>query len=407
MKLVSLTSLSRKAQLLTLGFMSLVLVSASLFTGAFAASCSNATDCQQQIDALNALNNQAQGSLNILAAQAGSFQATIAALQDKIDQLQSEINTNQAQQASLEQQITAAQQEIDRQKAILASDVKAMYVDGTPTTIEVLATSKNLSEFVDKQEYRSRVQNKLQETMKKIADLQKQLKVQKVQIDQLLQSLQVQQSQIAQAQAEQNKLLAYNQDQQDQFNGQIAANKSALSQLYAKQAAIIAASFGGGFHYGGSGGYPYADAVCLNGDGNCGGSAGGRFGPYAWGYPPSNEYDGAGWAFRNCTGYAFWRLAQTSGITLTAGLFPSVYASGGRIGYSLPDFRRQGYAVDKNPNGNVVLAVNTGGNFGHIMYVEGVVGGQAVVSQYNGEGRGLYSTGTLTDLGTISFIHIR
>jgi peptidoglycan hydrolase CwlO-like protein len=387
---------------------SLVLITATLTQGfgVFAASCSNQTDCQQQINTLNNQNAQAQNSLANLEAQAGSYQAAINALQAQINALQSQITANQAQQAQLQQQIIDNQTKLAQQKATLATDVKAMYVNGQITPFEMLATSNSLSDYIDQQEAYSALQDKIQNTMDQITALQKQLTAQKDQVDQLLQTLTAQQQQVAEAQNEQNSLLSYNESQQASFNAQIQANKSALSQLYAQQAAIIAASFGGGFHYGGTGGYPYANAVCLNYSGDCGAYGGAPYGPYAWGYPPSNQYDGAGWAYRNCTGYAFWRLAQTTGITLTAGLFPNVMAWGGRIGHSIPDFQNLGYRVDKDPNGGAVLAVNTGGNFGHIMYVEGVVNGQAVISQYNAASDGRYSTGTLTNLSGIYFVHI-
>jgi surface antigen len=269
----------------------------------------------------------------------------------------------------------------------------------------MLASSKNLSEFVDKEEYRTAVQKKIQIALVKIAELQKQLQNQKAAIDQLIASLRDQQSQLVATQNQQNQMLSYNQYQQDEFNQQIKTNKAALSQLYAKQAAIIAASFGSGIHYGGTGNYPYANAVCLNSDG-CGG---GSSSPYNWGYPPDHPYDEAGWQYRNCTSYAFWRLAQVSSITLTWASFPAVYNSGGKIKYSVlgNDFSRAGYRVDHDPNGDAVLAVNTDGNFGHIMYVEAVVNGQAVVSQYNAAGDGLYSTGTLSSSSSIWFVHIR
>lgn len=389
--------------------MSTVLVAATLTHGfgVFAADCTSQADCQAQISTLNAANAQAQSSLNDLITQAGSYQAAINALQLQINALQSQIAANQKQQADLQAQIVADQKQIDQQKVVLGNDLKSMYLSGQMTPEEMLATSDNLSDYIDKQEAYSAVQDKIQTTLKQIQTLQAKLQEQKNQVDQLLASLAQQQSQVAQAQNEQNSLLSYNEQQQSSFNAQIAANKTALSQLYAKQAAIIAASFGGGFHYGGTGGYPYANASCLNYDGNCGAYGGAPYGPYAWGYPPDDQYDGAGWAYRNCTGYAFWRLAQTTGITLTAGLFPNVMASGGRIGHSIPDFQRLGYRVDKDPSGAAVLAVNTGGNFGHIMYVEGVVNGQAVVSQYNAASDGRYSTGTLTNTAGIYFIHIR
>lgn len=391
--------------------MCVVLLSATLTQGfgVFAASCTSADDCQQQISNLSAQNTQDQSSLQSLETQAGSYQAAIAALQSQIAALQSQIAANQAQQAQLAQQISDAQAQLALQKSNLADDVKTLYVNGQITPIEMLATSSSLSQYVDQQEDYSALGDKIQNTLQQITTLEQKLESQKEQVDELLATLSTQQAQVVTAQNEQNSLLSYNESQQSSFNTQIQANKSALTQLYAQQAAIIAASFGGGFHYGGTGGYPYASAVCLNSNGDCGADGGSPFGPYAWGYPPDNQYDGAGWAYRNCTSYAFWRLAQTTGITLTASLFSSVYAHGGEIKYSVlgGDFQRLGYTVDSNPNGQAVLAVQTQGTYGHIMYVEGVVNGQAVISQYNAGEDGLYTTGTLTNLSGIYFIHIR
>lgn len=370
--------------------------------GVLAATCSSSTDCQQQIDNLNTQNSQAQSTLSGLQAQAGSFQDAINRLQAQINVLQQQISTNQAQQAALQAQIDANQAELVRDKALLGNDIKTMYVDGQPTALEMLASSGSLSDFVDKEQYRTDVQNKIQDTLKKIAELQRKLGDQKAAIDVLINSLQTQHSQLASAQAQQDQLLSYNQSQQAAYNSQIQANKQALSQLYAKQAAIIAASFGG-IHYGGTGGYPWPDAPCLNASGNCGPYS---ESPYNWGVN-GQPYDLAGWQYRNCTSYAFWRLAQVTGITLTAALFPNVYNSGGKIKYSPADFRNQGYRVDSDPNGDAVLAVNTQGVFGHIMYVEAVVNGQAQVSQYNAAGDGRYSTAPITNTSGIVFIHIR
>lgn len=378
--------------------------------GVFAASCSSAADCQQQISTLSSQNTQAQNALDQLEAQAGSYQAAIDALQVHINDLQGQIHTNQAQQAQIQAAIDANQAKLDQERTTLGEDLKAMYVNGQMSTVEMLATSKDLSSYVDAATYSSAVQTKIQSTLAEIAKLQSQLNDQKAQVDQLLATLGGQQAQATAAQQAQDSLLAYNESQQAQFDQQIQANKSALSQLYAQQAAIIAASFGGGFHYGGTGGYPYADAVCLNAGGDCGPYSAS---PYNWGengYP----YDGAGWGYRNCTSYAFWRLAQTSGITLYASTFTAELNSpNGGIKYSVlgygseGDFQRLGYRVDKDPNGSAVLAVQTLGTYGHIMYVEGVVNGQAVVSQYNAAEDGRYSTGTLTNLNGIYFVHIR
>lgn len=377
--------------------------------GAFAATCSSSADCQQQIDNLNAQNSQVQQTVNTLQAQASSYQDAINILGEQINQIQQQIVTSQNQEDQLNAQIIQAQADLDQQKKTLGEDIKAMYLEGKISTLEMLASSNNISDFVNKQTYRNSVQNKVKDTVDKIAALKLQLQQQQAQVEQLLKTQQVQRDQLASDENQQQQLLSYNEGQQSAYNQQIQTNKSALSQLYAKQAAIIAASFGGsGIHYGGTGGYPYDGAVCLNASGDCGPYANS---PYNWGingYP----YDEAGWQYRNCTSYVFWRLAQTTGITLTWNYFPTVLHNGGGIGSSLPDFRNLGYRVDHDPTGGAVLAVNTAGSFGHIMYVEDSSGG-VLVSQYNaGSNYGRYSTGLLDPSqygsgGSVWFVHIR
>jgi surface antigen len=124
-------------------------------------------------------------------------------------------------------------------------------------------------------------------------------------------------------------------------------------------------------------------------------------------------YDPLGWNYRNCTSYAFWRLANQRGIALPWSDFPTVYNSGGRIGLSIPDFQRLGYTVDHNPDG-ASLAVDGvaqygpgySGYYGHIMYVEASNVSSAYVSQYNLAGDGRYSTMTVTPNGYTWFVHI-
>ena len=221
-----------------------------------------------QVAQLRDQNQASRTVLQGLLGEAATYQEAIDRLQAQINALQTRISENVAEQARLEKEIAAAQAEIDRQRSILAEDVKAMYVDGTPSDFEVFASSKDLSEFVDKQEYRSRVQNKLQDTLKRIALLQKQLQEQKAKVDQLLKELQVERDQVAGMEAEQQRLLTYNQSQQNEVNAQLAANNRRITELRAQQAAAYA-------QYTGSGGTsPTGSAIKyrnMTGPSSCGG----------------------------------------------------------------------------------------------------------------------------------------
>jgi len=364
------------------------------------ASIVHADKYDDQINALRVQNNSVQGQLNGLTSQASSYQDAINQLRYQINSVEAQISANQVQQNDLQTQIAANQAIIDAKKISLAATIKAMYIDGQITTIEQLATSKNLSDYIDKEEYRSVVQSKLNATIKEIAALQAALQSQKLQVETLIIAEKTQNDQLAASQAAQAALLAYNQAQQDGFNGQLIANKAQITKLQQAQFAEYRAHYGNGIVYGGTGGYPYSNAHTLNG------------GTYCWGYnndgsngcTPANEYDPAGWSYRNCTGYAFWRLNQARGISLPAGNFPSVMYSGGKIGYSIPDFKNLGYTVDHNSSGATLAIEGAGpygpGSYGHIMYIEG-----SYVSQYNALGDGLFSTAPIPS-ANFWFVHI-
>lgn len=340
------------------------------------ATCSSIADCTNQINAGNAAVADLQNT-------ALSYQDAINQLAGQIQQLQGQIDANTARQNEVEGQIAANQAEIEKEKGILATDVKSMYVDGTPTTIEMLATSKNLSDFVDKQEYRTAVQNKLQDTLKKIAELQAQLQAQQEQIKALLAQQQSEQNQLASAEAQQQSMLAYNESQQAAYNAQTSQNQAKLDQLIAAQrAANNAGVSAGGYyflHFPGTvqphnvsvNDYPYANYGFSMSTAACTG-------------PPrsADSVDRWGYCTRQCVSYAAWAVERSGRAA------PRYY---GNAKDWVAAARADGVQFDAVPQPGDV-AISTAGTWGHAMYVEQVSGNQIYVSQYNQQLTGQYST---------------
>lgn len=354
-----------------------VLVLAGLISGA---AVVHADQFQVKIDALQEQNNSAQGVLNGLESQAGSYQAAIGQLQAQISAVQAQIAANEAQQAVLQQQIIDAQNKIAEQKKFLGENITAMYVDGQLSTIEELATSKNLSEYVDKEEYRILAQNKIDSTIKEITVLQAQLQQQKLQLDQLVESQKQQNAQLASAEAQQQQLLTFNQGQQDAYNQQISANSSQINELRRQQ--IIANSrFTGG---------PAGTGPA------CGGGYPGRW----CNIPQDSVIDSWGMYNRECVSYTAFKVAASGrnmpywgGIGNANQWDDNARAAGG------------GITVDNTPTPGAV-AISNGGAFGHAMYVESVnANGTFNLSQYNASLDGRYSTRAGVSPAGLVFIH--
>src|SRR6202008_3294087 len=121
-----------------------------------------------------------------------------------------------------------------QQRNLLGQNIKAMYLEGDITTLEMLASSKDLSDFVDKQQYRSSVKDKIKDTLDKITALKLQLNSQKEEVQRILKDQQAMQATIAAQKAQQDALLSFTQAQKDQYLQAIKSNNSQISQLRAQ-----------------------------------------------------------------------------------------------------------------------------------------------------------------------------
>ena len=335
----------------------------------------------EQIKVLREQNYDAQGALNQLVDQATSFQDTISKLQAQIGAIQSAIAVNEAEQAKIQAAILENQRQIDYEKSVLASDLKATYIGGQITPVEMLATSSSLSEYIDKQEAYASIQDKIQNTLQEIAELQRQLQTQKAQVDLLLASQKAQNEELSLAKNKQDELLAYNQGQQDAYNAQISSNSGRIAELRRQQAIENSRYNIGNF----------------KGDPNNGGY------PTAWANAAQDSLvDSWGMYNRECVSYAAFMVHQD-------------YLSG-RNTYDMPwwggignanqwddNARASGIPVDSNPTVGSI-AISNAGFYGHAMYVAAVNGNQIYVQQYNQQLNGQYSEGWRYTTGLV-FIH--
>jgi surface antigen len=327
-----------------------------------------------QINQLKQQNATAQSQQQNLATTASSITEQIAALQAQIAMLEGQISTNQAKDAKLNADIAANEAELAQQRHLLATNIKQMYVDDQMTTLEMMATSKNLGDFVDREQYRNNVQNKITDTMKRIDDLQKQLTAQKTQVRQVLADQQAMQVNLAAQKAESARLLSLNQDQQASLTQNMQANNSRISALQKLQAAENAKYNVRPVVKGGTGSYPWANV------------------PF-----PNELSDPWGMYKRQCVSYTAWKVANS-------GRYMPYWGGRGDAKQWDDNARAAHIPVDTSPRVGDV-AISNGGTYGHAMYVEAVNGdGTITVSQYNASWDGAYSVARRS-VTNLVFIH--
>lgn len=254
-----------------------------------------------------------------------------------------------------------------------------MYVGGEMTTIEMLATSKDLGDFIDKEAYRNAVQRKIQDAMEKIAVLQNDLNTKKQQIEELLASLKTKRETVASAKAEQSRLLAMNQQQQAAFNQRTEANREKISELRRKieeqrrlnnrtsytDGGLYFIRFPGQVKNFSPYNYEYRNYGFSMRPEGCG--------YYDPNTGQADSMDRWGYCTRQCVSFTAWAV-EASGRRA-----PMWYGNAKNWVYAA---ERDGLVVSRTPQVGDI-AITTSGTYGHSMYVKQVSGSQFNAWEYN------------------------
>lgn len=352
-----------KLRIVNIGKLSTVLIiTVVLGVGTLYTGFVRADQFDEQIQALRDQNSVNQQASNQWAAQASSYQDAVDRLEAQINALQQQIVANQQASDTLQVKIDQEQAELEHQQKILGEDIKTIYLEGEISTLEILASSNDLSEFVNRQADRTAVQNKIKTTVDDIKDLKLQLESQQRELQNRIRDDQNLQAQQQQARDQQASLLAYSEGQKAAYDQQIKSNNAQISGLRAQQLAANR-------RLGGS---------VVAGDPNHGGY------PGNWDRAPQDSMlDSWGMFNRECVSYTAWKVYETYG-------YMPYWGGRGNANQWPGDARSDGIATGSIPKVGSV-AISMGGAYGHAMWVEAVNGSMIYVSQYNYDLQGHYS----------------
>lgn len=389
-------------------------VAAILIVGAIATYGVVQSTQQASADPYEAKIRQLQSDMSKYQKEADRLNGESITLKNEIRRLsnekaalQTKIDLTQTQHDKLIEQIEQTEEDIKTNQDTLGVIIADLYVDDTISPIEMLASSKNINEFLDKQEYRNSVRDELGNTIKKVRSLRAELVKKKDEVSKVLAEQKVARTELASRESEQSTLLARTQNDEAEYQKLIKDSKAQIAEARATQAAIrnnINSTGGGRVIQGGLlGDYPWNSSNCpmlgyL--------STGGVVNPDG----TRTGLDGNGYGCRQCASYVAWRIAKETGIYYSWGNAKDFYyyatrpKSKGGPGY-------KDLGMNPQPGSIAVMQPGKAGQgYGHVAWVESVAGDRIVVSQYNydyGEGYGMYSMMEMSKYAFDQFVKIK
>lgn len=335
-----------------------------------------AATLEEQIAAANAAAAANQAQANELKSKGDTLANKLAELTAQSQALRSQIAANKAKAQKLTQDINDAKDKLALKKQVLDENVRVIYQASKVSPLEMLASSRSFSDYVDRQQYLDTLKDHVQEAAKEVQRQKEELEKQQSDLEVAIKKQNDLNQALALQQNEQANLLSSTRGDEARYAEQARANSAKADELKKQQAAILATRFGGIP----SGGTP------------CGGGY-----PAKWCNAPIDSLvDSWGMYNRECVSYTAFRVASS-------GRYMPYWGGRGNAKQWPGNAQAAGIPVDGNPRVGDV-AITTAGPYGHAMYVESVNGGMITVSQYNFGNAGEYSTMTISASG-LYFIH--
>ncbi len=335
-------------------------------------------------DAINGLQNEIGGfqqQAADLRAKADTLQNALSAISAEKNALQAQINLNQAKSEKLKMDIKANEEKLDRQKRTLNKTVAQIYANGDTTPIVMLASSKNVGEYISSQEVRGSVRDQMKTAMDQVKIIKTELTKQKTEVERVLADQNSQRSSLAAKEAEQSRIIEQTRGEEAAYQNMIASKNSEISSLRAQQAAANAAAA-----------RTYSVSGLTAGGAGCGGY------PAIWCNAEQDSLvDNWGLYNRECVSYVAWKVAAS-------GRYVPHFSGQGNANQWPATTARTGIPQGSTPKVGSA-AVMYVGYYGHVMYVERINGNGTIhVSQFNWGLAGEYSEMDINPTG-LTFIY--
>jgi len=334
-----------------------------------------ADNFDDQINALLQQVNAYQEQAGQLRAQADNLQAQIGAIDTQKRAIEAQISASEIKKEQLNNQIQDTSNRIATQKEGLGGNLRSMYVENSISPLEMVASSKSISDFIDKQEYRNKIRDAIAKSLQEIKALQAELTKQRQDVEKVLADQKALQTSLVEQETQKNQLLAETQGQEAAYHQLVADKNTKVQDLRSQQRA--------------------ANARFIGSSGSGPACGGGYPGMYC-NAPMDSIVDNWLMYNRECVSYAAWKVYVTHGYSPTgwgnANMWPG-------------KARAAGLSVNGSPRTGDVAVWNVG-YYGHVMFVEGVNGdGTINVSQYNADWNGTFSYAYNINASGLEFIH--
>lgn len=313
-----------------------------------------------------------------LGDYAESLSEAIADLEAQLRDVNMQISLNEQQFDALSAEVVRSDKEVQEKSRQLGLVLRDAYIDSGVSPLEIVASSKSVSEFMDYYEARDRLQSELLKSLNVLKAAKRVVAAQREEVHKVLRDGKAMRDTLEKKVTEQNELLEQARGQQELYRAFVDERNANIKRLREEQLGANKSFF--------------ARGKLLEGD------------PKKGGYPErldrasqDSVVDPWGMYNRECVSYTAWKVYQS-------GRRMPYWGGRGNANEWPSSAEADGIETGSTPKKGAV-AIAFIGPYGHAMYVEEVLkNGDIRISEYNYFVDGTY-TERITSAAGLTYIY--
>lgn len=297
---------------------------------------------------------------------AATLEVAVRELNTQLADVNKQIVLNEQEYVRLTNELLYAESDVAAKSDELGAILRQVYFDSQVSPIEMVASSKSMSDYMDYYEGRDRLQSQMLKNLEVIKDAKRKLVNQQEEVNAVLRDGKAMRDTLAAKRDEQKELLTRTRGQQAAYTRLIAERNVGIAKQRAEQLGANQAYFSSG--------------EVIPGDPNKGGY------PSKWANAAQDSLvDNWGMYNRECVSYTAWKVHQKTGKM-------PYWGGRGNANQWPSSAEADGIKTGGTPKKGAV-AIAFIGPYGHAMYVEEILKNDKIrVSEFN-----YYVNGTYTE----------
>lgn len=358
-------------------FLSVMIIGVTLTNQAWV-SAQSSDEIQREIDALTEEIESSENKIDRLQNKKDTLENRLETIKVDIEKTQVALERTKSKITSVQQRIKETKQELARKKEQIQENAKILYKNGDPSTLEILFSSDNFSDFISRREYLQSAKDSLNKAAEETKQLQSSLEEEKAELAVLKREQQSDKNALQHKKEKQQEILKKTrgkeeryQDLRDRQKAERKKLEEQQRQAYAEELAAARAS---------------NQFVSTGNQGNSNGNSNTRnsthsyagTNSYPWASASTSAVDKWGLYARQCVSYTAWKVEST-------GRFVPHFAGRGHANQWASTTSSHGISSGRQPKAGAVAVNMNIQPYGHTMYVEEVLdGGSRIrISEYN------------------------